>query len=294
MAASRRRDGFDGEKQIDIPTSVLDKHFRGSEIQNALFLTHIGFYPKASFHYRERKKGCNANILFYCLDGKGYYDTHKGSFELTANQFAILPAGHFHRYQADINEPWTIHWVHFSGKKLRELNNFLGIEQFIAPTPIKYNEKIIEAWEEMYNALKSGYTLKNVSHSSFCLYRFISLFVFGESKPEIAEEDDPIIESTYFLKANIDKIFSIDEIACRFSYSASHFSKLFRTRTGYSPLEYFIKLKMHHACQLLDQSNFKIKEIAAKLGYEDPYYFSRQFCKTVGVSPAIYRENKIK
>lgn len=294
MAIFRRRDGFTGEKQINIPASVLDKYVRNQQLLTSLYITYIGYYPKASFHYRERKKGCNDNILFYCLGGKGYYDTHLGSFELTSNHFAILPAHHFHRYQADITDPWTIYWIHFSGNKLSELNAYLKVENYITPTPIKYDECFISSWEEMYNALKGGYTWSNISYANFCLYRFISLFVFPEVKIKSYQEDDMISDSIKFLKKNINKMLSVEDIAVHFYYSASHFSALFKNKTGRSPLEYFIQLKIRHACQLLDQSPLKIKEIASRVGYEDPYYFSRLFCKMTGVSPNKYRQTKYR
>lgn len=290
MATFRRRDGFIGEKQINVPVPVLDKYLRSQNFLNALFITHIGFFPKASFHYRERKKGCADNILFYCLGGKGYYDTHVGRFELTANHFAILPAHHFHRYQADIRDPWTIYWVHFTGNKLAELNEFVDIERYIPPTPIKYDERFIPAWEEMYNALNGGYAVPNIGYANSCLYRFISLFLFPEVKIKSHEEQDTISDSVQFLKDNIHRVLTVEDIAGHFHYSTSHFSALFKEKTGWSPLGYFIRLKIHHTCQLLDQSTLRIKEIAARVGYADPYYFSRLFCKMMGVSPNKYRQ----
>lgn len=292
MATFRRRDGFIGEKQINVPASVLEKYLRSQPFLNALYITYIGFYPKASFHYRERKKGCGDNIFFYCLGGKGYLDTHRGNFELTANHFVVLPVHHFHRYQADINDPWTLYWVHFSGNKLDELNNFLNIERYITPTPIKYDERFISAWEEIFNALKGGYTIPNISHANLCLYRFISLFMFPEVEIKGYPENDPIANAIQFLKANIQNVYTVEGIAQEFNYSASHFSTLFKSKTGSSPLEYFIRLKIHYACQLLDQSSLRVKEIAAKVGYNDPYYFSRLFCKTMGLSPGKYRQKK--
>ncbi len=292
MTTFRRRDGFIGEKQINVPVSVLDKYLRNQPFLSALYITYIGFYPKASFHFRERKKGCSDDILFYCLDGKGYFDTHRGGYELTANQFVILPAHHFHRYQADLNDPWTIYWVHFSGDRLSEFNGLLNIEQYITPTPIKYDERFITAWEEMYNALKEGYTLANISYANLCLPRFISLFLFPEVKLNNFQEQDTIAKSIEFLKKNIHKMLTVEDIAGYFNYSASHFSTLFKNKTGSSPLDYFIQIKIRHACQLLDQSMLRIKEIAVKVGYDDPYYFSRLFCKVMGVSPDKYRQKK--
>ena len=48
-------------------------------------------------------------------------------------------------------------------------------------------------------------------------------------------------------------------------------------------------LKIKKACELLDTTGMKINQISLKLGYEDPYYFSRQFSKVMGMSPKGYR-----
>src|SRR3546814_9966430 len=76
----KRRDGFLGEKQINVPVSLVDKFLKNQNFLNTLYITNIGFFPKAFFHYRERKKGCPDNILFYCLNGKGYYNVLSDDF----------------------------------------------------------------------------------------------------------------------------------------------------------------------------------------------------------------------
>jgi AraC-like DNA-binding protein len=91
------------------------------------------------------------------------------------------------------------------------------------------------------------------------------------------------------MKANIGKRLSAEELAKPFSYSASHYTAIFKKKTGMSPIDYFIKMKMHYACQLLSQSKLKIKQIAEKVGYDDPYYFSRLFKQVMNESPKDYR-----
>lgn len=51
---------------------------------------------------------------------------------------------------------------------------------------------------------------------------------------------------------------------------------------------------MQHACILLDTSEQSIKRIAANLGYEGPYYFSRLFKKQIGLSPLRYRVSGLR
>ena len=58
-----------------------------------------------------------------------------------------------------------------------------------------------------------------------------------------------------------------------------------------SPIEYFIHLKMQKACQLLYTEDSRVKQIAALLGYDDPYYFSRLFKKYMNTSPETYRKS---
>ena len=82
------------------------------------------------------------------------------------------------------------------------------------------------------------------------------------------------------------RVSTLSEIA---GVSASHFFWLFKLSTGYAPIDFFIRLRMHHACELLQDRSLTIKEIAGTLGYNDPFYFSRIFKSVTGVAPRDYR-----
>lgn len=73
-------------------------------------------------------------------------------------------------------------------------------------------------------------------------------------------------------------------------YSPSYLTTLLRKKTGYSPSSYFSHLKITKACEYLDFSKVKIKEISFLIGYSDPYYFSKDFQKKMGISPRNYRK----
>ena len=289
MPLHKIKDGFLGEKQINIPREVVINELRKKKFINNLFITHIGHFPKAKFHYRERQYGCPDNILIYCVGGKGHYQTETENFTLKANHFMLLPAGKFHIYQADFHDPWSIYWVHFSGELLHELNGWLETEKYIKPTPIDYDKKIVEQWVEMYAALNNGFSAKNLAYANLCLYKFLTFFFCQRDSIPNLNEENQIGESIAYMKSNIEKTLSVEELAQLYNYSCSHYSTLFRNKTGLAPIEYFIKLKIHFACQLLNQSSLKINEIAGKVGYTDSLYFSRLFKKVTGKSPKFYR-----
>lgn len=292
---SRRRDGFLGEKQIIIPPKILKDKILIDPLLSNIYITLIGYFPRASSHYRERRWGCEDNILIYCIDGKGWYQNKSGYCDVKANEFIILPAGkEYLRYGADPADPWTIYWVHFCGNKITLLNQTYSLDQFLEPTILHPDERRIQLWNEMYDSLSMGYSLSNLSYSNFCLYHFIATFIFPNNgiKRIKMKADNIINEAILFMRENLQEKLTVDDFANRFSFSASHFSGLFKKQTGISPIDYFINLKMQKACQLLDLTDLKIKEIGFKLGYDDPYYFNRIFNKVNGVSPSKWRSIK--
>lgn len=289
MSLTKIRDGFLGEKQINVPKTVLNKFIKKKAFLGSLYITHIGYFPKALYHYRERKNGNDDYIMFYSMAGKGYIENKKQRVELLPNQFIIIPPHEFHRYQADINDPWTIYWVHFSSNKLKEFGDEFNTKRFYSPTDLPYNNNIVDTWVEMYSSLDSGYNSLTIGYANLCLYRFLSLFLFPGKKFTASVEDSPLEKSIEYMKENISNRLSTNEIANRFKYSSSHYTALFKQKTGMTPIDYFIKLKVYYACQLLTQSDLKIKEIADKTGYDDPYYFSRLFKQIMGKSPSEYR-----
>lgn len=92
-----------------------------------------------------------------------------------------------------------------------------------------------------------------------------------------------------------DANFKLEGLIASTSYSPNHFRKLFKDQCGCSPLQYYNKLKIQRAKQLLLQykSIMSISEIARNCGFEDPYYFSRAFRKETGLSPMqFYQQSK--
>ena len=82
---------------------------------------------------------------------------------------------------------------------------------------------------------------------------------------------------------------NIKEIAEASGYSVSWFEKLFRKHYGMSPISYQTKLRVEKAQNMISTNIFKLSEISASVGFNDPLYFSKVFKKHTGLSPNQYR-----
>lgn len=92
------------------------------------------------------------------------------------------------------------------------------------------------------------------------------------------------------MKLHLHQPLQLDTLAAIANLSRSRYVELFKQQAGYAPIDFFIRLRMHRACQLLDTTTLSVKAIAATLGYEDPLYFSRRFRRLHERSPVEYRK----
>lgn len=138
--------------------------------------------------------------------------------------------------------------------------------------------------------------MNNIYYAITSFFHFLGSMKFlGEYRESGTSRDknqNIIDEVIHFMCENIERKLTLADIANHVSLSASHLSALFQKKTGYSPLSYLIHLKIQKACHYLDFTDMKIIQICPKIGIEDPFYFTRIFTKTMGMSPSKYRNQK--
>jgi transcriptional regulator GlxA family with amidase domain len=111
----------------------------------------------------------------------------------------------------------------------------------------------------------------------------------SRSGQAISDNLQRIDRAVEYMVQNVDKPLRVAELAGVANVSLSHFFSLFRRRTGCSPIDYFMRLRIRRACRLLESTTIKIKDIATAVGYDDPFYFSRVFKSLSAVAPVYYR-----
>jgi AraC family transcriptional regulator of arabinose operon len=136
----RKRQGFDGQKLIVIPKKIIADFLTKDPITRQIYITDIGYYPKALFHYAERFNGISQHIMIYCLEGCGWVEINKKRIILSSSQFIVIPANTSHRYGADEKNPWTIYWIHFKGETAAFISDLIVMNSNNYKPQLAFNE----------------------------------------------------------------------------------------------------------------------------------------------------------
>ena len=280
-----------GRQRIEIPKTILKSRVQNNALLKHLHICSIGYYPKAKDHYTYRKKGLQENFLFFCVDGHGWYKTGGQRYEVGPNEFFILPQNAEHAYGSDENHPWTIYWIHFGGDSLPELNKIQVVQNHFKPHHVKNNGDIVSLFTKIYKTLELGYSIDNLLFANMCLSEFLTLFIYNSRHYEPAANDkiDCVDSAILYMQEHINDNISLGDLSSQYNYSVSRFSNLFKQKTGYAPIDYFVQMKMQKACQQLNFTTRSVKDIAFSMGFDDPYYFSKRFSTVMGISPKRYR-----
>ncbi len=280
-------EGFKGERAIVTPNSI--RHLQAqNEFTKGLYVTHIGYYPCARNHFRERPEGASENILIFCDEGVGYITIGQEKYTLTKNHLFIIPANTPHTYMADKKYPWSIFWFHFMGQNTHLYSSILG-KLLVEENRLEDREIL---FEEIFQTLEMGYSTENLEYASSCLQYLMASFKYSKQFANIKDltKTDAVEKSILYMKDNLNSKLTLDDIAKYVNYSSSYFGNLFTEKTSHSPIDYFNQLKIQKSCSFLQFSDMKLKEIADLLGYYDQFHFSKAFKKVMEMSPQEYRK----
>lgn len=290
----KRKEGFPGQLSYVIPKSILLK-LTEQPMYNDLYITDIGYYPHARHHFRERKEGIDQLILIYNVDGHGYVEIGGREHKLPPNHFLMIPPNAPHAYFADKISPWSIYWIHMGGDKTKYFtNSFSQVVPVERSNTSRINERIA-LFGELFKCLEMGYGIEILEYVNLCLPRLLATFTHIQQYRSLNESlsRDPVSLAINFMLENLKNKLTLNELACEVKLSSSYFSRLFLSRTGFPPIEYFNQLKIQHSCRLLDSKNLSIADVAREIGMEDQFYYSRLFKKIMNQSPREYRQGRV-
>lgn len=122
----------------------------------------------------------------------------------------------------------------------------------------------------------------------YLLYR--ALAAGTGSGGSLAKHRTQVEEAVRWIEGHLAEPLDRERLAGRVDLSPTHLTHLFKRLTGRAPLEHLRHLRMAEAKRMLREGKLKVREIARRVGYEDPYHFSRAFRAHEGFSPRAYVE----
>jgi two-component system, response regulator YesN len=107
-------------------------------------------------------------------------------------------------------------------------------------------------------------------------------------------KNSKIEQAKHYVAHNYDKMVNLNDVASELCLSPKYFSRMFKENAGCGFNEYKLKIKMEKAEEWLRVNQYSIYEISQRLGYKNIESFVRLFKKTIGLTPAVYRNKYCK
>ncbi|MEG0294335.1 AraC family transcriptional regulator [Enterococcus sp.] len=234
-------------------------------------------------------------VIHIVLEGKGYYSIKNQKYYLTKGMGFVIPPNISTFYQADEDHPWSYVWMGIGGEmvdgyleslglnreslsfEVRNLNDFksLVFECFAYEQDDFLNEIILQ--KQVYKFLE------RLAKSSISLNNDV---VTRKVNPYVNQALEMIMQSEHM---NL----SVNEIARELAINPSYLSRLFKKDIGSSIKGYMNELRLATANNLLTSTDNSIQKISELTGFSSTQTFSKAFKQSRGISPTIYRQNRI-
>ncbi|GIO34528.1 hypothetical protein J2TS6_56690 [Paenibacillus albilobatus] len=249
-------------------------------------------------HPRHIARTLTHHTLLLVTEGSGSITIGDKNHALQSGMLYYVGPGTFHSLEPHSSQPAGVLTVHFSCSRVILNDGRWEIaeeEPALHPAPAQ-SLKDAYAAQDMFHKLVECWNAKLPGYEFMSKILLQQLFVAiaqhlkKQRQPDAASlKVDKIIQHMH---DKIDGKITLGEMSELVRLSPAYLSRTFKETTGYSLIEFFNKLKIDKAKELLVEGERKVKEVARELGYADEFYFSRMFKKIEGVSPSeFYSKN---
>jgi len=241
-------------------------------------------------HITERRTGRADYHLLYVESGEMVCELDGRDIVLSPGGYVLYLPNERQKYEQNGG---VCYWVHFSGTAACEILTDAGLKGnrfFCGDRPHK---PIIDSFERMIYRYMTGGHRNDLSLSAE-LIALLSNFKYRIAEDKEQQIDERLCAVINYLNKHFYERLDIDQCAQMLCLSSGRFAHIFKDSTGVSPYAYVLNLRMEKAAELLALSCVPVAEVAYKVGFDNPLYFSKMFKKQYGVSPTVFRKEKWK
>ena len=243
----------------------------------------------------ERGRELNEYQLLYLTEGEGiFHSTNVREAIIREGDLFLLFPGEWHSYHPHPRTGWKSYWIGFRGRNMddRVRAGFLSPQKPIYH--VGFSDEIVRLYKEAYDTAlaEAAYSQQMmagiVNHLIGLMYSLERNIQLGRNQAHV----DMISRARLRIREALESDLTIQQVAQDLGVSYSNFRKLFKEHTGMSPAIYQQDLRLQRAKELLTTTDLTIKEIAYRLNFESPDYFSYKFKAQTGRRPTELRAEK--
>ncbi len=227
----------------------------------------------------------------FVLQGAGrYQDLNGKDLRIDPGTLILVFPGLKHYYHPDPGTEWTEFYLIFDGPvvDLWERQGLLDRD-----SPVIAGLLPAEVWAKRFEGAlgPSGTLATDPALIEICrLQLALAEAIRNNARPgERVVDADWVRRARAMLEVGVHRRSSIEAVARQLGLSSTVFRRKFTRLTGLSPSRYRTIRSIDRACELMQGARLLDKEIAAKLGFCDEFYFSRRFKEVTGKSPREFR-----
>lgn len=239
--------------------------------------------------YIDRPKGRKDYQIIYIHQGKGHFFRNGEEVILNEGKVMVYLPLEEQKYYFKVSEHAEFYWLHFGGSQSSEVLKMTGMNKRNAYAGL--NIGISDLFEEIIRELmikKYGYSpIANLKGQE--LLWILAREIDRNRSNGRNKHNEDMERMIKMINLNYAEKLSVGELADRYGASTEWFIREFSKCAGMTPKQYINTVRLNHARELLNSSNYNIGEIAAACGFENPLYFSKYFKKKYFMTPSQYR-----
>ena len=249
---------------------------------------------RAGRSYRVERRRVPGHELLYCVNGSGYVASDRGLFRVEPFHLAWLSG--FSAQWADEDTPWEVLWMRVEGHQMEHAWAILSVVErpVFAGLPEEETRKVFQHVNDLLrNRSSTADAALNCRVAELLGY----LVQSREAKEPLSQQD---IQNGYpefrsaieQMAADPKRSWRAGELAKLCGLSERHFFRRFKEATGFSPINWLRRERISFAQAKLLKNGSSIKQIADEVGYNDVFFFSRDFKRHTGSCPSEYRKER--
>ncbi len=200
---------------------------------------------------------------------------------VTSNTILVFEHNKVKRYFCS-GQAWDFWWFEFSlsGPPYLPLNTVMQVEK------AKYEHKY--CMECLKLLRRDDIASKALASATLNMLICSWIHDLQDRKGKTNYHQEPIDEIIAYMHSHLSENLTVADMADIVGLSERHFREVFRDITGFPPKEYYDKLRMNMARELLSNTSLPIAEISYDLGYSSQFHFSKAFKKHYGMPPSAF------